>query len=424
MTPQGTDPRADTGGDTGGDTGADAVPAIAAVPAGAGAQTAEADLTELLGHVAEKLEADVATVLGVDPSADHLVTLFTVSAPRIASGHHRVPIGQGLAGRVAAQRATIAIDDVSDDDLMNPALLALGITSAVALPLVRGRRLLGVLKVGTRRRRRFSPEDLDRAEVLAGDVGDALDAYVAAGERSAAAALQQSLVPHTLPSLHGLQMAGRYVPGRGGVSGDWYDVFELPGGRVGMVMGDVAGHGLAASVVMGRLRSALRAYALEYDDPAVVLSRLDAKIHHFEPGAMATAVYAVAEPPFDTIRVASAGHHLPIRVGADDLAEQVDIPVSPPLGVDPTRRRTTGVIDFAAPASLVLFTDGLVERRSTSSPRAAEVFGSIDAAMGELCSLVGSEDAEMVCGRIVDTMLTLEPPGDDVAVLVVRRLAD
>ncbi|HET7349932.1 MAG TPA: GAF domain-containing SpoIIE family protein phosphatase [Marmoricola sp.] len=416
MTPPGTD--------AGGDAGVDGAPTLAAVPSAAGAHTAEADLTEVLAHVAEKLEADVVTVLGVDPAADHLVTLFTVSTPPVTSGHHRVPIGQGLAGRVAAQRVTIAREDLTDDDLINPALLPLGITSAVAMPLVRGRRLLGVLKAGTRRRRRFSPEDLDRAEVLAGDVSEAVDAYVAASERSAAAALQRSLVPHTLPALAGLQMAGRYVPGRGGVSGDWYDVFELPGGRVGMVMGDVAGHGLAASVVMGRLRSALRAYALEYDDPAVVLSRLDAKIHHFEPGAMATAVYAVAEPPFDTVRIASAGHLLPIGMGADDRTAQVDVPVSPPLGVDPTCRRTSAEVDFAGPAALVLFTDGLVERRATSTSRAAEVFGSIDAALGELCSLVGPEDAEVVCGRIVDTMLTLEPPGDDVAVLVVRRLAD
>jgi hypothetical protein len=412
-----TPPGADAGSDIG------AAAAAATVPAAAGAHAAEADLTELLGHVAEKLEADVVTLLAVDPAADHLVTLFTVSTPRIASGHHRVPIGRGLAGRAAAQRVVIAHEDVTDDDLINPALLPLGLTSAVALPLVRGRRLLGVLKVCTRRRRRFSPEDLDRAEVLAGDVGEALDAYVAAGERSAAAALQQSLVPHTLPALDGLQLAGRYVPGRGGVSGDWYDVFELPGGRVGMVMGDVAGHGLASSVVMGRLRSALRAYALEYDDPAVVLSRLDAKIHHFEPGAMATAVYAVAEPPFDTVRIASAGHLLPIRTVVDDRAAQVVVPVSPPLGVDPSFRRSSAEIDFAGPAALVLFTDGLVERRSTSTPRAAEVFGSIDSALAELCTLVGSEDAEVVCGRIVDTMLTLEPPADDVAVLVMRRLS-
>lgn len=408
----------------GADTGADTVAPLAAIPAAAGVHTAEAGLRELLRHVAEKLDVDVVTVLGVDPAADHLVTLFTVSTPEVSSGHHRVPFGQGLAGQVAAQRVTIAHEDVGDDDQVNPALLSLGITSVVALPLVRGRRLLGVLKAGSRRRRRFSPEDLDRAEVLAGDVSDALDAYVAAGERSAAVALQRSLVPHRLPELEGLQMAGRYVPGRGGVSGDWYDVFELPGGRVGMVMGDVVGHGLAASVVMGRLRSALRAYALEYDDPAVVLSRLDAKIHHFEPEAMATAVYAVAEPPFDTVRIASAGHFRPIRASAGDRAAQVEVPVSLPLGVDPSTPRTSAEVDLAGPTSLVLFTDGLVERRSTSTPRAAEVFGSIDSALAELCSLVGPEDAEVVCARVVDTMLTLEPPGDDVAVLVVRRLAD
>jgi serine phosphatase RsbU (regulator of sigma subunit) len=219
----------------------------------------------------------------------------------------------------------------------------------------------------------------------------------------------------------GLQIAGRYVPGQGGVSGDWYVVFEVPGGRVGMVMGDVAGHGLPASVVMGRLRSALRAYSLEYDDPAEVLRRLDAKIFHFEPGAMATAIYAVAEPPFDQLRIASAGHLLPVLASPDGAAAQDDVPVSLPLGVQPSCERISGVVDFREQSTFVLFTDGLIERRATSTPRAAEVFGSIDSALAELCALVRPEDADASCSRILDSMLTLEPPGDDVAVLVVRR---
>ena len=396
--------------------------AARAIPHIHGTPAAEADLRAVLGEVLARLEVDVVTVLRFDPASDHLVTMVTVSERRVSSGPHRVPLGRGLAGRVAANRSPIALDDVADDDLLNPALHALGIRSVMAVPLLAGDRLLGVLKVGTRRTRRFRSEDSARATELAEAVIQAIDAYEAADERSAAAALQRSLVPHRLPALDGLQLAGRYVPGYGGASGDWYDVFALPGGSVGMVMGDVAGHGLGASVVMGRLRSALRAYALEYDDPADVLRRLDAKIHHFEPGAMATAIYAVTEPPFDEVRMASAGHLLPIMASPGMMPAQVSIPVSIPLGVNPSCERTSESVEFPRQSDLVLFTDGLIERRATSTNRGGEVFESVDSALAELCRAIELGPADVVCSRVLDSMLTIEPPSDDVALLVVRRL--
>ena len=96
------------------------------------------------------------------------------------------------------------------------------------------------------------------------------------------------------------------------VGGDWYDVFTLPSGELGIVMGDVAGSGLPAAVIMGRMRSALRAYALETPDPAEVLDRLDRKMQHFEPGALATVLYAVIDPALDRMHVCLAGHFAPV----------------------------------------------------------------------------------------------------------------
>jgi serine phosphatase RsbU (regulator of sigma subunit) len=382
----------------------------------------EINLRDSLTRVRERLGADVITLLRLDPASHHLVTVLTESTSRVTSVHHRVPVGRGLAGRVAQYGTSISLDEVADDDMVNPVLLALGVSAVCAVPVMNGQRLTGVLKVGLRPSRRFSDEDVVLAEELAHDVSDALEAYFAADERSAAAALQRSLVPTNLPVIEGLDLAGRYLPGQGEVSGDWYDVFMLPGGRVGMVMGDVAGHGLPASVVMGRLRSALRAYALECDEPAEVLTRLDAKIMHFEPGAMATAIYAVTEPPFESIRVASAGHFPPIQLSSDGVATaQVDLPVGLPLGVEPRVKRTSGSLDFPPGSALVLFTDGLVERRRVSSARSADVFGSIDNALDELCRLLQHEEADLMSSRILDTMLTLEPPNDDVALLVIRR---
>ena len=110
-------------------------------------------------------------------------------------------------------------------------------------------------------------------------------------------------------------------------------MFRLPGERIGIVMGDVAGHGLPAAVIMGRLRSALRAYALEHENPAEVLRLLDMKISYFEDGAVATVLYAVAEPPYSRFVVSSAGHLPPYLVSADGAVRASDVPPDPPLGV-------------------------------------------------------------------------------------------
>jgi sigma-B regulation protein RsbU (phosphoserine phosphatase) len=381
----------------------------------------EALLRETLTRVRRELAVDVVTVLRLDPGSRHLVTVLTESEDRVAPVHHRVPVGRGLAGRVAHACVPIALKKMQDDDLVNPALLALGVRSVLGLPVFHDHRLTAVLKVGTVETRRFTPQQVAQAETLADEVSAALEEYFAADERAAAAALQRSLVPTRLPSIDGLDLSGRYIPGQGGVSGDWYDVFALPGGRVGMVMGDVAGHGLPASVVMGRLRSALRAYSLEYDDPAEVLAHLDQKIVHFEPGAMATAVYAVAAPPFDRIQVASAGHFVPIRVPTEGVPHPAEVPVGLPLGVDPGLERVSGPVDLDPGHALLLFTDGLVERRTHSTPRSEAVFESIDTALDTLIALLAPGDADEIASRVLDTMLTIEPPSDDVAVLVVRR---
>lgn len=383
----------------------------------------EALLRAALAQVRQALGADVATVLRLDPGSRHLVTVLTESNPRVAPVHHRVPVGRGLAGTVAQERRPVAIGELGEDDLVNPALVQLGVRSVLGVPVLHDGQLTAVLKVGTVSRVTFSPEQVALAESLAAEVSIALEEYFAADERAAAAALQRSLVPSRLPDIDGLDLAGRYLPGDGGVSGDWYDVFALPGRRVGIVMGDVAGHGLPASVVMGRLRSALRAYALEYDDPADVLAHLDAKIVHFEPGAMATAVYAITEPPYDVLRLASAGHFLPIAMTPDDRAEPIDVPVGVPLGVEPSLPRVSGEVRLAPGDALVMFTDGLVERRVHTSPHSADVFASIDTALDTLMSLLTSGRADVVASRILDSMLIIEPPSDDVAVLVVRRAA-
>src|SRR5262249_34060945 len=166
-----------------------------------------------------------------------------------------------------------------------------------------------------------------------------------------------------LPAVAGADMAARFIPGHGAVGGDWYDAFTLPSGELCMVVGDVAGSGLPAAVVMGRMRSALRAYALETCDPAEVLARLDRKVQHFEPGALATVLYAVFDQALDRVHVSSAGHLPPALAAPGQPADLADIKSDLMIGVDPGVRRRVTTVKVMPGGSLCLYTDGLVERR-------------------------------------------------------------
>jgi phosphoserine phosphatase RsbU/P len=249
--------------------------------------------------------------------------------------------------------------------------------------------------------------------------------YCASEEHIAALALQRSLLPDTTPSIDGLDIAARYVPADGDLGGDWYDVFRLPDERIGIVMGDVAGHGLAAAVVMGRLRSALRAYALEHADPADVLRLLDMKISYFEAGAVATVLYAVAEPPYAQFSVSSAGHLAPLLVAPQSPPHDTKVPPDPPLGVRGPGtgawvRRAT-VVDVPAGASLCLFTDGLVERR----PRRGGVEADqIDEGLARLRAALPLGSADAACATLLTELVGDDITEDDIAVLVLRRLPE
>jgi serine phosphatase RsbU (regulator of sigma subunit) len=193
-----------------------------------------------------------------------------------------------------------------------------------------------------------------------------------------------------------------------GVGGDWYDLFALPSGHVGVVIGDVAGNGLRAAVVMGRIRSALRAYALETDDPGDVLTRLDRKIQLFEPDAMATVAYAVIDPARTTLTVSLAGHLPPIQLDAPDGARLLDVPVDLPLGAYPNAPRRA--IALPLPDALFLYTDGLIERPGRP------LRDAIVDLLGALCP----GTAEEICTRATALMRDT-PATDDVAVIALRR---
>ena len=321
-------------------------------------------LTELLNRVREIVEADTAAVLLLDQESNELVATTACGIEEEVRVGVRIPVGRGFAGRIAAQRHPVRLNRVDATTVTNPILWEKGIRVMLGVPLMAEDRVLGVLHVGRLDDRPFSSSDELLLQIAAERVAGATQTRLLAVERAAATLLERSLLPGRLPRCPGLEFAARYLtPEDRAVGGDWYDLFVLPSGDLWVVVGDVAGHGLRAAVVMGRVRSALRAYALVSESPEAVLELTDRKVVHFEMGTMVTVVCASSAPPFRSFRVASAGHPPPIVVGPDGPASFLQLPVGEPLGVAPGKRRVSTTVELGDGAAMLLYTDGLVERR-------------------------------------------------------------
>jgi serine phosphatase RsbU (regulator of sigma subunit)/anti-sigma regulatory factor (Ser/Thr protein kinase) len=369
-------------------------------------------LAEVLERVRDLLEVDTTAVLLLDPSATHLVATATRGLEEETRQGVRIPIGKGFAGRIAAEKRPVVIDQVDHSNVLNPILREKGIRSLLGVPLLVGGDVIGVLHVGSLVPRSFTAEDAELLQLAADRIALATQARMTQAERTAAAALQRSLLPAALPSVPGLELAARYVPGGGGeVGGDWYDVFDLPSGRLCVVVGDVVGRGLQASVAMGRLRSAVRAYALLTEDPAELLRKLDAQVQHFERGVVATVLCAIVEVAQSVVWVASAGHPPPARCLPGGSGELVELDPAPPIGLTPLRHRHPVAVELPPGSCLVLYTDGLVERRREA----------LDVGLARLTEALRPGPADQLCARIMGRLIGSETSADDVALLVVVR---
>lgn len=369
-------------------------------------------LNELLGRLRDILGVDTATVLVADTSGRQLIAVGSVGLEEEVRQGVQVPVGRGFAGRVAVERQPVVIDHVDDTTVVNPLLWEHGLKSLLGVPLLVGGRLVGVLHVGAVVKRQFTEDDVKLLQLVADRIALASHSQLSTAERAAVTALQRSLLPSVLPEVPGLEFAARYVPGTDtGVGGDWYDVFPLPGDRVGIVMGDVVGNGLAAAVVMGRLRSALRAYALDVGPPAEVLRKLDRKATHFEFGTMVTVSYAVVDQTREHVTMAIAGHPPPVLAEPGRDTVLVGLPVGLPIGVPHDGGYQDFTLDLRPGALLCFYTDGLVERRDSD----------IDTGLERLCSAVTASSAEAVCARVMASLIGTRAVQDDVAVLAMRR---
>jgi anti-sigma regulatory factor (Ser/Thr protein kinase) len=204
------------------------------------------------------------------------------------------------------------------------------------------------------------------------------------------------------------------MPGGADVGGDWYDAIPLEGDRVGVAMGDVVGHGIGAAALMGQLRHAMRAYAVDGHSPAGVLDRLDRMVRSLDGGQMATLLYLVLEPDHGTVRFANAGHVPPLVIGPNGEADYLASASNPPLGVFESSNHTENVMELAPGSTIVLYTDGLVEERGASIDQGLEALRL--AASQDIC-----HPGEL-CDRLVAAMLAIHPAIDDIAVLALRTL--
>ncbi len=370
-------------------------------------------LAEVLDRVREILEVDTAVVLLLDTSGRRLVATAARGLEEEVRQSVQVPVGRGFAGRVAAERRPVAIENVGSANVVNPLLAERGIRSLLGAPLLVGGDLLGVLHVGTFTTRRFTAEEVEFLQLAADRAALAAQSLRAGSERAAVRELHRSLVPSALPVITDVEMAARYSPGTAIVGGDWYDVFTLPSGELGVVMGDVAGQGMQAAVIMGRMRSALRAYALDSDDPAEVLGKLDRKMQHFELGAMATVLYAVCHPELRWARIASAGHWPPVFADPGGDAVLLDLPPGIMIGIDPAPRREVTRVEIPSGGLLCLYTDGLIERRDST----------IDENLDRLCEVVVPGPPDAVCASVMSALVGREAVRDDIALLTLRRTA-
>ncbi|MGW3400112.1 SpoIIE family protein phosphatase [Streptomyces zhihengii] len=412
------------------------------------ADTAQAIADVAVPDFADSVTVDVlrAAVEGGEPlhgpAADR--DLIRVAARSGPSGEDAGPQARGRGG--GAERAVVYPEGSPQLRSLSSGGRVLDDTTLV-VPLRSGGRTMGLVSY----LRAAGPRTFDGDEVA---LADELTARAALGidnarrytrERTAALTLQRELLPQYLPPQSAVDVAHRYLPADDltGVGGDWFDVIPLSGARVGLVVGDVVGHGLAAAATMGRLRTTVEALATLDMAPDELLTRLDDLVGRtpdsppqpVPPGAEgrtaartggaagphpdvttgATCLYAVYDPVSRHCTMARAGHLPPAIVHPDGSCTFPELPPGPPLGLGGMPFESME-FDLPEGSLLALFTDGLVDARSRDIEQGMDTLG---------CVLGGraGTDLEDLCDRAV---AELRPPGttpDDTALLLVRTKA-
>ncbi len=283
-------------------------------------------------------------------------------------------LAQPVLERIATTSESVVIADLMPDavgDRSQPG-------SLIGVPLRLDDQVIGALSVRAAGSNSFSEQDLRLLELVGERVSLAIgQVRLREREQRMAETLQHSLLPERLPEVPGFTVAAHYHPHTASVGGDFYDAIALDGGRLGLAIGDVTGKGLRAAATMGRLRSGLYAYALDGDPPSEVLTRLGRLAE--ADGALATAQYLIIEPERGEVEMASAGHPPPLLLsGGKATYLEISEAQSAALGLSDATRGS-GRFALARGDTLLLYTDGIVERTETSTAGCATSRSPLDA---------------------------------------------
>ncbi|WAC93398.1 SpoIIE family protein phosphatase [Mycobacterium sp. Aquia_213] len=340
-----------------------------------------------------------------------LAVTFARDAPQ-GDAPALVCAGEPCAWDQLLARHRLLIESLRDSDLLTTIAGEAG-TAGISLQHPRGVLVVWIELV---EQRPFTSEDHNLLKVLGGRLSQGLHrVYQLDEQRETALALQHAMLgPATLPG----GFAVRYHPASHPlqVGGDWYDVVDLDDGQVALIVGDCVGHGLAAATVMGQLRSACRALLLDQLGPSAVLAGLDRFAAQLPGARCTTAFCAVLTLDTGELVYSNAGHPPPIMVHANGTAQQLDGEHGLPLAIRPDWLRPEVRVTMPARSTLLLYTDGLVERRGRS----------IDEGIASATDLVQDGRSQSLDEVADDLMVRLEPGGgylDDVAMLLYRQPA-
>ena len=292
-----------------------------------------------------------------------------------------------------------------------------GHQSFLFVPLAVGGKANGVIVMSWAERATLADEDRSFVQTLANLAAEALErARYFESERTIAETLQRSVLPVSLPEVDGIKLAARYLPGTADVDvgGDWFDVINVPSGRLGLVVGDVVGKGVESAATMAQLRNALRAFALDRMKPSSTLARLNRLVDGVSESAFATVVYVVVDPAARVCRFTSAGHPPPLAIYPDGSAAYLEGGRGLPLGTVAEPKYPQGVVELPVGTTLILYSDGLIERRDKT----------IDEGLAELraAALAAPLDPERLVEHVLEELLGSGERRDDVVILAVRLL--
>lgn len=372
----------------------------------------------VLEAAAENLGASAAILVEYDATSRVATTVVAVGvSDPLARVGVRVPIDQfRMAQDLVATAEPLIVTSPEDLAARYPGTdPGLPQEAWAGVPFVVDGQVIGWASFGWDAARTFSDAEIGYLNLLGAAAAIAFDrARLLTQALGTAERLQRALLPE-LTRTPGWEFAGLYLPAVHGteVGGDWFDAFTLPDGRVGLVVGDVAGKGIPAATVMGAARSALRAFATLDADPDVVLSRVDSYLATFKPEVLITCLFGVLDPDTGQLRYSCAGH-LPALLVTAGQSRWLDENVDPPLGVPDAGPRRTAHLVLPESAVLLLYTDGIVERRRTGLEPGLRLLAA--SAMG----LAGASDLPQTMAVLAASLEDPDSTGDDRALLAVR----